>query len=187
MKNLISLLILLTLFFACNEKKETELPSESQDNIQNDSVSVEVKRMKNQSLLELNSTQATQYLNTKNDTLYVTNFFATWCRPCVIEIPHFKEKIEELDGKPVKFTFISLDNKENWDEDVEKFVDDFGIRNHTVLLDPSTLDDQFFKNNFSDWKGEYIPFTILRKGNQTKEISGSISKSELDSQIKAFH
>ncbi|PTT67498.1 TlpA family protein disulfide reductase, partial [Chryseobacterium sp. HMWF001] len=51
---------------------------------------VELKEISQQNLVE--------NLSKKNDTLYVTNFFATWCGPCMMEIPHFKKKIEELKG-----------------------------------------------------------------------------------------
>ena len=27
----------------------------------------------------------------KNDTLYVVNFWATWCKPCVTELPFFEK------------------------------------------------------------------------------------------------
>ena len=64
----------------------------------------------------------------KNDTIYVTNFFATWCGPCMKEIPHFKEKMEELKGKPVKFTFVSVDAKEDWNTAVSDFADEYNIR-----------------------------------------------------------
>ena len=179
---MISLLIISSLFVACNKKNDAETPIENQidstENIKND--------LPKKALTELTPTQASQFLKTNNDTLYVTNFFATWCRPCIIEIPHFKEKMQELNGQPVKFTFVNVNRKEEWSEDVEKFVDDFGIRNQTILLDPYGLDENFFKNNFSGWMGDYIPFTILRKGDKIKEVSGTMSKIELDSQIKAL-
>ena len=30
-------------------------------------------------------------LNKSNDTTYVINFWATWCRPCVQELPYFEQ------------------------------------------------------------------------------------------------
>lgn len=46
-----------------------------------------------------------------NDTVYVVNFWATWCVPCVEELPYFGAIDAEWKGKPVKFLLMSLDAK----------------------------------------------------------------------------
>lgn len=127
--------------------------------------------------------QASEFLGKKNDTLYVTNFFATWCGPCVKEIPHFKKKIEELQNQPVKIIFISLDQKEVWNTEVPRFTQEHGIQNHTVLLDGQLLDRNFFTSNFTQWDGNAIPFTFMRKGEQTDETLGMISEEQLNEKI----
>lgn len=130
--------------------------------------------------------KVSEYLNKKNDTLYVTNFFATWCGPCIKEIPHFKNKIEELKGKPVKITFISLDQKEAWNTEVPRFVAEQGIQNHTFIVDGQLMDGNFFKNNFKQWTGNAIPFTFMRKGDKTDETLGMISEEQLNEKINSF-
>lgn len=121
--------------------------------------------------------------NINSDTLYVTNFFATWCGPCMQEIPHFRKKMEELQNQPVKFTFVSLDNKTDWTTDVSDFADEYNIRKHVVLLDGTLLRTDFFKNNFKSWGGESIPFTLMQKGDKTDETIGSMTEEMLNQKI----
>lgn len=121
-----------------------------------------------------------------NDTLYVTNFFATWCGPCVKEFPHFKEKMEEMQGQPVKFTFVSLDEKSDWDSVVPKFVAEQGLSPYVVLLDGSKLTPAFFPANFKEWDGGAIPFTHMRKGDKTDETLGSMSMEMLTEKLNSF-
>lgn len=130
-------------------------------------------------LKEFSSAKVSELLQSKNDTLYVTNFFATWCGPCVKEIPHFKEVMDENKGKPVKFTFVNLDDKGDWESEVKPFVEKHNIDKNTILLDGEKLEPQFFTNNFKTWAGDFIPFTIIRKGDKTEEIGGGISKEQL--------
>lgn len=137
-------------------------------------------------LREFSPAEVTEMLQTKNDTMYVANFFATWCGPCVREIPHFREVMEETKGQPVKFVFINLDEKSDWDSEVVPFADKHKIKGSTILLDGGKLASDFYSDNFQTWGGEFIPFTFIRKGNKTEEISGGISKEILENKMKAI-
>lgn len=137
--------------------------------------------------VEWNVAEASKLLgDQKSDTLYVTNFFATWCGPCVRELPHFREKMTELKDQPVKFTFVSIDAKEDWDNLVPKFAAEQGITGNVVLLDGENLSSDFFSSNFKQWDGGSIPFTFMRKGAQTDETIGMMSAETLNEKINSF-
>ncbi|MCD1117279.1 TlpA family protein disulfide reductase [Chryseobacterium turcicum] len=183
MKKIILTAFLATALISC--KKEAEKTDENigvtdSTDIQN------TPEAANVSLKSLSIPETADFLQKKNDTLYVTNFFATWCGPCVKEIPHFKKKIEELKDQPVKITFVSLDQKEIWNTEVPRFTMQHGIQNHTVLLDGQLLDDSFFKNNFKEWTGNAIPFTFMRRGDKTDETLGMISEEQLNEKISTL-
>lgn len=186
MKNIILTAIVLSAFVSCNkEKTAVEEKPETQDSavaVQPTASGAPVSS----GVKILSTDEAASFLNTKNDTLYVTNFFATWCGPCVREIPHFKDKITELKGQPVKISFISIDAKSAWETEIPKFVDKQGIRGNTYLLDGSSLDEAFFSKNFKEWNGSAIPFTYMRKGDKTDEYLGMMTPEVLDSKIKSF-
>ena len=174
----------LVVFALASCKKESQKNGET--TAVKDSVSVSEPKVSPVALKMITTEQATEFLGKKNDTLYVTNFFATWCGPCVKEIPHFKNKIAELKGKPVKITFISLDSKNDWNTKVPQFVQEQGIQNNTILLDGASLDGKFFASNFKEWTGNAIPFTFMRKGDKTDETLGMISEGQLNEKINSL-
>ncbi|SEF64747.1 Thiol-disulfide isomerase or thioredoxin [Halpernia humi] len=186
MRKLILPLLILSALSAC--KKESTKTEDSA--VKNDSVaavSTSSTPTTPVNLKEYSIAQTAEYLKNKdNDTLYVTNFFATWCGPCMAEIPHFKEKIKELKGQPVKFTFIDIDEKEDWETKVKDFAATNNLQDHIILLDNKKLDQDFFKNNFEKWDGSGIPYTIMKKGKRTEETLGSMSAEMLDQKLASF-
>lgn len=180
MRKIILSMLIIGSVISC--KKESQAPAERQQAIDSAATAETVPA----ALRAVSPQQASEILSTKNDTLYVTNFFATWCGPCVKEIPHFKNKIRELKGKPVKITFVSMDSKQDWEAKVPAFVDEQGIRDNTILLDGQALDGTFFSSNFKEWTGSAIPFTFMRKGDRTDETLGMISEEQLTAKINSF-
>lgn len=176
MKKLVLMAGVFALMFSCNSKKEEKVIENQANN---------TTEKKEVTLREAKPEEVAQLVKVKdNDTLYVTNFFATWCGPCMKEIPHFKEKMNELKGQPVKFTFVNLNDKKDWETDVKNFAKENGLESNILLLDGQSLDENFFKNNFKTWKGDGIPFTIISKKEKSEEILGGIDKKELEEKIK---
>lgn len=51
----------------------------------------------------------------QKEEIWVVDFWASWCRPCIMSIPHLKEVEEQFKGRPVRFISISWDEEErNW-------------------------------------------------------------------------
>lgn len=119
----------------------------------------------------------------ENDTLYVVNFWATWCPPCVKELPFFKDLSKEYAERPIKFILISLDPKDNL-EQTEVFLQKKKIAIETHILsagDPN----QWINTLEPSWQGS-IPATFLyQKGSKVsfKEISFT-HKKDLESFIQ---
>ncbi|MEG0926738.1 TlpA family protein disulfide reductase [Chryseobacterium sp.] len=184
MKKIILSMLILTAVYSC--KKESP---NTDGTATTDSLSVTQNTTAQGSTYvpkELSPENVGQHLAKSNDTLYVTNFFATWCGPCMKEIPSFKNKMQELKDKPVKFTFVNLDDKNDWDIAVKNFVVENNLAANVILLDGQKLDQDFFSKNFKQWDGGSIPFTFMRKGNQTDEYLGMMTEEVLNSKIDAF-
>jgi len=93
-----------------------------------------------------------------NDTLYVVNFWATWCGPCVKELPYFKQLSQEYAGKPVKFILYSLDAQANL-EGAARFLAKKNIPIECHLL--AAGDPNVWINQIEPSWGGSIPATFL--------------------------
>jgi len=183
MKKLILSAFVLVALSACKKENTNQETAQDTNSENTDSVAKTEDQPAAKPLPMVTLAKTADFLGKKNDTLYVTNFFATWCGPCVKEIPHFKNKIEEFKGQPVKITFVSLDQKEVWNSEVPRFTKEQGIQDYTVLLDGTQLDANFFASNFKEWNGSAIPFTFMRKGDKTDETLGMISEAQLNEKM----
>ena len=103
--------------------------------------------------------QLEEYFNKKNDTLYVINFWATWCKPCVEELPFFEKINAEYKNQKVKVILISMDFKSKVTERVIPFVKRNKIASEVVLLDEPDYNAWIDKVS-PNWSGA-IPATIF--------------------------
>lgn len=98
-----------------------------------------------------------------DDTLYVVNFWATWCKPCVAEMPYFEKAHTAFNGQKVKVIFVSLNSSKELSK-VEKFVAEKNVGPQCLLLDAGNPNDWIDKIE-KKWSGT-IPATIMYKGGK---------------------
>lgn len=90
--------------------------------------------------------------------MVVFNFWATWCKPCVEEMPYFIQLAEEND---IRLVLISLDFPQHLHSKVIPFLEENGITQEVVLL--NERDANVFVNAIDpSWQGS-IPATLLWK------------------------
>ncbi len=94
-----------------------------------------------------------------NDTLYVLNFWSTWCRPCVAEMPYFDRAQRELESQKVKVIFLSLDFKAQFESHLVPFLAKKNLYSKVLFLDEPKFDGYIDKVD-PKWSGS-IPATLF--------------------------
>ena len=120
-------------------------------------------------------------LETKSDQIQVINFWATWCAPCVKELP-LLEKLNEQNDLNTKITLINLDYADKLDK-VNEFMARKNIRSQVLLLDDIDYNSWIDKVDKS-WGGA-IPATLIinpRTGNR-KFVEKELKEGELEKLI----
>lgn len=100
----------------------------------------------------------------ENDTLYVINFWATWCAPCVKELPYFESYNNEVKDQKIKVILVSLDFKKQIDSHLKPFLKKKNFNSQVVLLNDKDYNSWLTKVD-DEWSGA-IPATLLIKGNR---------------------
>lgn len=124
----------------------------------------------------------TKTIQPENDTLYIVNFWATWCGPCVAELPYFEQAAKENTSKKVKIILINLDfPSEN--SKVNAFVAKKKLQNDVYLLNAGDPNKWIDKIDTS-WDGA-IPATVFYKaGKKVFFHEGDLTQVQLNAEIK---
>jgi len=122
-----------------------------------------------------------KYLKYDDDKVYVINFWATWCAPCVKELPHFEE-LNAINDDNVEVLLVTLDFERDMERRVKPLIEKKGLKSKIVMLD----DPQ--QNRWIDlvdpsWSGT-IPATLfLKNGKKTLKEQDFHSLEELENII----
>ncbi len=112
----------------------------------------------------------------ENDSIHVINFWATWCKPCVAELPYFEESLSSLQKEKIKFTYVSLDFEKNLRSKVIPFLNTSKIKADVVLLSDGKYNDWIDKVDPS-WSGS-IPATLITLGEKNIFFEGSFHSEQ---------
>lgn len=78
--------------------------------------------VKAQTIPAYTAKQLVDRINAHKDTTYIVNFWATWCGPCVKELPQFDKLETMFEGKPVKVIMASFDFKESYPDKLATYI-----------------------------------------------------------------
>ncbi len=94
-----------------------------------------------------------------DDILHVVNFWATWCPPCVNELPWFEKLSREYRDKPVKFILISLDFPSQIESRLVPFLEKNRITADVRVM--TNLDyNSWIEKVDAGWQGN-LPATLI--------------------------
>lgn len=117
------------------------------------------------------------------DKLQVINFWATWCAPCIKELPYF-EAVNQNACDKVDVTLISLDFEDEFDKRVLPFVSKREIRSRVMLLDEIDYNSWIDKVDPS-WSGAIPATLIINPSNgKRKFLEKEMNEGELNSLIE---
>lgn len=118
---------------------------------------------------------AEEYMDHDDGYTYVINYWATWCGPCVKELPYFEQLLKTYANEKVKVVLVSLDFPKKVESKLLPFLNKNSIQSEVVILDDPKSNIWIDKVDPA-WEGA-IPVTIIYKGNK---------KVFWDSEFKAF-
>jgi thiol-disulfide isomerase/thioredoxin len=113
------------------------------------------------------------YLQQQNDTIYVVNFWATWCAPCIEELPYFEQLHQEYAGRKVKVLLISMDFRKDLDNKLKPFLQRRQFSTPIAALLDSDYDN-WIEQVDPQWTGS-IPATLIFHGEKRKFIENEFS------------
>ena len=126
-----------------------------------------------------------EYLDQYSDKTVVINFWATWCAPCVKELPYFEEVTAHYKEDDVVVVLVSLDFIKQMDKKLIPFLDKHQLKSKVVLLNAPDANAWIDKVS-PEWSGA-IPATVVRKGAESTFYEGSFdSFEEINNIIKQY-
>lgn len=142
--------LMLGLFLSAGEGSEKSIPDITLTNLQGEKIS----------------------LMSLKGNIIIVNFWATWCPPCITEIPDFIEAYRQYRDKGLVIIGISLD--EGGTSVVKRFAAANSI-NYPVVM----MNRQIYQ---SFDIGKFIPVTFVfdRQGKLVQKKVGPMSKKDID-------
>src|SRR6476660_1613380 len=128
--------------------------------------------------------QLEQLLNKQTDSIYVVNFWGTWCAPCIKELPHLEAIGAKYKNQKVKILLVSLDMNKQVESNLLPFIKKKKLQSEVIHLHEPDANAWISKVN-PEWTGA-IPATVIYSGSKRKFYERSFTEAELETEVKQF-
>ena len=130
--------------------------------------------------------QLQQYIQKKDSKVKVINFWATWCKPCVEELPYFEQAHQKHQQNGIEVLLVSFDFPSQLETRVKPFLAKHNVQSPVVLLDETDF-NSFIDKVDPTWSGA-IPATLIVDGNNgTRQFfEKQFKEGELEQMIQQY-
>ena len=126
--------------------------------------------------------QLQKSIDEEKERIQVVNFWATWCAPCIKEMPLFEKLNEDRKDIRVRLVSMDLDLDPNVDK-VRNFVSRKKIKSEVIILDERNPNSWIEKVD-KTWSGA-LPATLVinNKNGKRKFVEKELHEGELEKLI----
>jgi thiol-disulfide isomerase/thioredoxin len=133
------------------------------------------------SVPEVNFAAFQNQLNHNTDTVYVINFWATWCAPCRNELPLFEKIYTDFSDQKVKVLLVSLDFPKQAEKSLGSFISSNKITAPVILLNEPDANAWIDKVDPS-WSGA-LPATLIYKKSNRRFFEKELTYDDISNSI----
>ncbi|WP_339632377.1 TlpA disulfide reductase family protein [Bizionia echini] len=124
------------------------------------------------------------FLNRRDDTVYVVNFWATWCAPCVKELPAFEKLRENYKSEKVEVLLVSLDFPRQYETKLKPFIKEQQLQSEILVLNDVDANSWIPQIN-PNWSGA-IPATLIYNKDKRMFYEQTFTYNELQTELNKF-
>ena len=151
--------------------------------IKNLVINKELKKYDSLTFLDSENNQVS--LDSFNGNLILINFWATWCAPCVRELPYFEIVNREYKDKNIKVILVSLDFPSEIKSKLSPYLYKNNIKSDVILLDDPNISTWVPKVH-ENWDGG-IPATLIVNSSNYNFYPNPFEKEDLIFEINKIH
>jgi thiol-disulfide isomerase/thioredoxin len=128
-------------------------------------------------------TDLKKYIQSSRNPVIIS-FWATYCTPCLAEIPYFEKIVTKYKNDSVTILLVSLDMEEQYPEAIASMITKMKFASTVVWLNETNA-DYFCPKVDSSWSGA-LPSTLFvnNKTGYHKFFEEKIPADKLDAEIK---
>ena len=142
------------------------------------------QKWKNEKIEVVNFEQLEAILSQKDGKIRIVNFWATWCKPCIEELPFFEELNDSLGGKELEVLLVSLDFRDKLESQLMPFVAERRLESEVLLLD-DPYENEWIPRVDSSWSGA-IPATLILQDPKREFFEKSFTRDSLFTEVSKF-
>lgn len=176
MKKIFLIIGVLFLTASCKKEAKKEENTKAKTEVKVDVSEVKVETLTYEELEPL--------LNLKNDKTYVINFWATWCTPCIKELPAFEKLNSEYKDKNVEVILVSIDFPKQLEKRLKPYIKKKNLQSKVILLNVDK-ENAWVKKIDENWGGA-IPATLIYNKSQKKFYPQTFNYTELVNELQSF-